>query len=587
MSEQAAVRLKVPHQDLDQSSYFELSAAGIDRWVDGLPKANLGQMAKQIYQAVSELSRVRMLPPQRQEVLETLHKPIHYITGSLAKHYLNQPLVLPDKAQQVARLCEALHQHLATGHRIVIAHAAALDNQNRSPATDDLIALSIGRAISSNSTNLLRYYQLFQPTPEQCWSQLHQLYQLAQQRQLIGKGCSKGGDTISQQYGRALLLHCCQPNQLQQSQLNSLYEPLLEWADKINIGVASPLALFSLDVNGDHGPRYKKDSDGGCDLDCSDLVTHLEQLISEGSATFIKIGDQSLPKELLKQLIANLGAAKERRSRRFDCDEHLDICVGINTTHHFIAGELSFEALLSRNGYQPYSLEFDNPFLKAQTRAVHQKDVWDSPYESNVGNIDVTLESIQYGSKSRHEEASKEGKDKYQHHQALVLNSSATGYCIQWPERIPGQMKAGEVVGIRQGKSSQWSIGVIRWIRQTAEKIPQLGIELLCPNGSPYGARVVQKTGENTSYLRTMVLPEIPAIKQPLTLLTPSVPFKEGQKVLLNQQGKELAIRLVKKLNLTGAYCQFTFQKLGGAATEVAKTKHSSNSGFEALWDNL
>jgi len=90
--------------------------------------------------------------------------------------------------------------------------------------------------------------------------------------------------------------------------------------------------------------------------------------------------------------------------------------------------------------------------------------------------------------------------------------------------------------------------------------------------------------------MRVLVLPEIPVTKQPVTLLTPRVPFRSGQKVVLNQRAKEIQVQLGNKLNEAGAYNQFEFRRVSGTDTDtdtVTSDDNNPTDDFDSLWGNL
>ena len=92
--------------------------------------------------------------------------------------------------------------------------------------------------------------------------------------------------------------------------------------------------------------------------------------------------------------------------------------------------------------------------------------------------------------------------------------------------------------------------------------------------------------------MRVLILPEISVISQPATLLTPRVPFKVGNKVVINQRGREVQVQLTRKINDTGAYNQFEFRRTASlekpGKAKAASTDHDIvDDEFDSLWGNL
>ena len=581
--------LKIPDQDLDQGQFFALNAQSTNQWVDRLHKANLGDMAKQLFLATKELNQIKMPAETRLQILETLRKPVYFTTRSLAKHYLNQPFVLPEKPARVANLANTLHQHLATGNSIIavdlLTSKAGLNEEQRQS-----LATATHRAITDYCINLARRFQLYQPAPNEIWQRLHAFFQLAEQEQILDHEIEDphfGNCTVEQAYKRALLLASCNANQLLQNHFKHMLQAFTCWSDLIELSHA-PSGLMLVNLDKDETPFYldqSRDCTNPLYIDFSKLQAHLTTLLSYvDKLGMVSVGELKLSRDFISHLVRCWSQHQTRRSKRLPSDNPINICIGLSATHHFISGKVSFETLLGDKESQTFGLEKTNPFIKDDHHAHITKDVWDSPYQANVGNINVSLESIEQTMQSRslEQEALETDTTKYQHHAVNTINFSATGYCINWPKEVPAQLKPGEVVGLRESRNDRWSIAAIRWVENTPKATPKLGLELLCPSGIPYGAKVLQKIGEQTEYIRVLILPALPNIKQPHTLLTPNVPFKVGQKLILNQLGKEITIHLQEKLNDQGNYCQFTFlsnQELPNNSDELR--------ALDTLWDSL
>jgi hypothetical protein len=602
MSTNNTIRLKVPRQELDHSSFFSTEEAAVDQWIDDLPMANLGQTTRQLYKALSELNQVRLVPSKRIAILEKMRKPLYYVSESLTKHYLNQPLVLPHQARKVADLAQALHTQLASGYTIVATHSSALGNRLGIGKSKDLIALSLHRAITEHSLNLQRHYQLYEQANAGIWLSLHQLYCLARQHKLLDKtidDSAMGGGTLEANYIRALLLGSCKPNELRQQDFKAIFKPLGGWAADCRVYPLKEAELFTVDLQHDLPPIYselfKPQADSELlSLNTTALVNQLNELRETTNEDSVKLNDNNNPLtiDLLGHLIVSWGTMSKRTFMRQESDDELQLSVGLSATHHFVSGELSFEALIEERGAKTFSMQAENPFLKLQPTQTHRKkDVWDSPYEANVGQAQVSLESIDFHIRSN-ETPGEQVVKRYLSRNVKMVNSSAHGYCIEWPSDTEIQLKTGEVVGIKETNSHNWSIAAIRWVSRNKQQQILMGLELISPSAAPYGARIIRKTGGDAEYTRVLVLPEIPAIGQPVTVLTPRVPFKVGAKVVLNQRGREVQISLTRKINTSGYYCQFEFKRmsnLGNAPTGQPADDDTldSEDEFDSLWSNL
>ena len=594
MSIQESITIKVPHQNLDHSTFFTCEEASVAQWVTALPMANLGQTTRQLYQALTELNHIRLLPAKRLALLEKLRTPIYYATNSLRKHYLNQPIVLAGQPRKVAELAHTLHQQLAVGYTIVATHTAVL-GKRAGKNKGQIIATALHRAITDHSINIRRHYQLYQPVKKGIWHNLHQLYKLAHQHKLINQHVEDveiSNCTLNNGYLRALLIGCCKPNQLRQEDFRNFLKPLTQWAEFCELKPNDNDSLFLIDPDGDQPPAYRElfpavTASHWMSLHTLPLVKHLQQLKAEADTEKLTLDVQgtSLSRDLLDHLIQSWGCMRKRSFIRVDGESSMNICIGLSATHHFVSGELNFEALAAENDAKSPAMQSGNIFLKTPLHQHRQHDIWDSPYDADAKKPLATTKSLELEIRNNARNIKNKDKGKYRSQDVAIINFSAHGYCVGWPEEAKVLIKTGEIVGIKESRSQNWSIAVIRWVSHEEHQNIQLGLELISPSAASYGARVIHKKGAPAEYLRVLILPGIPAAQQPPTLLTPRVPFRAKQKVMLNQWANKIQIQLGNRTNTSGSYNQFEFQRIKGISSDSSDKKQLDN--FDSLWENL
>ena len=107
------------------------------------------------------------------------------ILQALAKHYLNQSILLPERASRVATLAQSLRAHLAYGYKIVVNECVDKLQTKLSMLgfgrrqTQQLAAHSLQRAISELGGLLLEAGTLYLPPPSGLWLDLHSLYRIS------------------------------------------------------------------------------------------------------------------------------------------------------------------------------------------------------------------------------------------------------------------------------------------------------------------------------------------------------------------------------------------------------------------------
>src|SRR5690606_34589241 len=129
---------------------------------------------------------------------------------------------------------------------------------------------------------------------------------------------------------------------------------------------------------------------------------------------------------------------------------------------------------------------------------------------------------------------------------------------------IAGQVKAGELVGVRAEGRHNWSVGVVRWVQQT-QSSTQLGIQVVTRHAVPVGIAIVHKSGGFSEYLRALQLPALKARNQPATLITNAISFREYNEVRVyrpraraeDTNQTDQSFQLSQKLFSTGGFCQF------------------------------
>ena len=596
------IRLKLPEQDLRTLTLGSDRPAKLRNWVEQLPMMNMGETSRQLYQYIQELNRLEVAPRTRFELLEVIRPVVQQVCTGLSKHYLNQALVLPEKARRVASLAQSLQGHMASGYKLVVARGLGkLGDKDMK----DVVVTALHRAITALNETLLRCYQLYFPTPRHLWMELHQLYLLAELNRLEHVEVEDPefglleSSTVTDAYGRALLLATCKPNQLRQQELSLVYQATEEWSGFIDVKMAADNDdLFVFDLSADRPPTYRTHASAGAEtsryIESGELVKRLVSSIAGE-----KPSDFHLPRGMSDTLVNHLqrawGALTERSFRRVDQEIALEICLGLGAVHYFVSDGEDFARLMGDSRHALLADEEDNPFLRK--RAPQQRslpadaDPWAGAYdggayrmaqEGSVENIDLSRIT------SALQERRGESKTKFHKHECRTVNVSPGGYCLAWEGETPAQLRTGELMGIIEESNPEWALGVIRWVKQLSSQGARFGVELLAPRAMPAGGRVIKKTGEPAEFQRVLLLPELHAIGQPATLVVPSVGFQTGSRVELVHGGKAQRIQLQRKLNSTASFGQFEFRLLDGQPGASRQgAEEGDGDDFNSIWSSL
>jgi len=319
--------LRAPAPTRQSLSFCDASVRGVTGWLAGLPKANIGETARQLYQALIELNQLRIASETRLQLLELLRPDVQFVCTQLEKHYVNQPIVLSERPRKVAGLCQALQNHLAVGYKLIVVRVVAQPERDR----QQLLSVALQRAIHSLGALLIRSTQLYGPAAPGLWLELHQLYQLAveqgTERLLIRDPLARHAQGLSaeQSYLASLLLGCARCNQMRQQSIVRLAAALEAWSAMTSVqaaNVPSSLFLFSPVVDGP--PRYRslfqgREQQNLLGIDTSTLVEvideHLRLAADNRQLTRLPAA-MGLDDDLLRHLSSAWGAISERTFQR-------------------------------------------------------------------------------------------------------------------------------------------------------------------------------------------------------------------------------------------------------------------------------
>ena len=580
--------IQISAPDIQQSrlSFCDGSLSSFEAWSKKLPMANVGAAAKLLYQASRELNHTRIDAVLRYKMLEIIRGQIYSICELLSKRFLNQSVVLNDNDLKVVMLAQTLQNQLATGYKRIILDIVDIPlKKNESPK---LLTFCVHRAICDLSQTILRAFQLYSQSPKNAWLELHQLYALAENKQLNqydvkdSQSKFKANSTIFDTYVRTLLLGSSKPNQLRQTEQANLYAATELWSNLVKLStVKDSQAQFIFVQDNDSTPVYRsllKSIPSGPvrTFHPGALVQALQKHINkEGGIITIP---RNITEPLLNHLLHAWGGMKERSFRRTQNSGDIQVAIGLVSSHFFCARDKSFPFLLKQ-----WNVELaENQPKKTST------DVWDHSFDAGNNftpdSENIAFDSIAFISKNADDEEDTGPKGKEL--TAQIENTSPGGYGILL-ETPPSTVQTGELVVIREPRINTWALGSIRWIRTRHNQPAQLGIELLAPKAEAVAVRMLNKTGENGEYLRGIRLPALPAVAQEETLILPILPFKVGSKAELVDEKMQQRIQLVKRQMTSRSFAQYQYQSLTQVFTDTKKDDNDGDDEFASIWDKL
>ena len=209
MASMSPIRLKIPSQDLQQFSHFNLDDAAAREWARGLPVTNIQSVVQQLRGVLGDLNRVKVSPEKRYAIVEALYPNLEVSLSNLSRRYLNQPLVMPEEPRQMAEIADSLLTLAATTYTIVAIETIQQQESIKGTNPARLACEAIQRAMVLHGRKILQSFQLYRPVELHGWLTLHQLYALAEGQDLESLPISDtrgGAGNIRGAYLQSLIL---------------------------------------------------------------------------------------------------------------------------------------------------------------------------------------------------------------------------------------------------------------------------------------------------------------------------------------------------------------------------------------------
>lgn len=563
--------LTAPAPELENLSFALPEPESVGEWIGRLPMANVPESAGQIRQATFEITRLDTDWTTRMALLEGIRPTVLYLTARLDKTANGAGA----SADAITRLAQRLQTNLCSGYKAVVIAAQA--SAATDPEARRMMSLAIHRALSDLSRTLLRTLQYYVAPADKLWLTLHQLYLLAENLEIqedVHTDTGNAGSprlSISAVYLRSILLALARPYQLRHRELSDVFSALAAWAGLAKLTGRLDGALHAVDLGSDKGPAPREslkpnDACRGIELSAlmTELESHLNRTDASASPEIIELG-------LISHLTGAWGEMTSRAFNRADASTPIQLCVGLKSAHYYLSDNAEFSDTIRRGASAAASDSGSGqstPFgdnVHFLPNAGEIKDVWEDAFDVG-GKIPTNpkFEEPELTLYSNEPSASQKAmEDPYPCFDSTAADMSPSGYRLRWSQPFPPNLQTGELIALRDQADPRWCLAVARWIRQD-EQGPFMGVELLAPQARPVAIRVVQSKGSTAEFQRAFLLPELRPLGRPATLITPATPFKDGQKVMLRDNGSQNTAQLGECLLKTGSFNQFSFRVLDG-----------------------
>ena len=639
--------LGIPEQHAETG--METRPKQIGKWVASLPRANVGEMAKSVFKTLYNLNRTEISDANRFKILEIFQEPVEFLTESLKKQYLGLSFPLAPKKQQIALLAREIQSETAIGYKIIIENTLTGQNTRANTKlqastvyhalqyTGFVLLRSYQIYVPVPSNIWKQVYRLYMHAEQ------NNIHNIA----VDTNNQYHAEPTIENLFKQILLLSLVSPYRLPQSDIEKVDAFLEQWGSYIDlnevINQEKQTGMFTVNMGGNDAPGYLNPNEASSSLirtiETKNLVSAIRDDIKHYSSYVSSYGgnkNKVLSKKVLKRLYITWNGVAKRGFSRISGSMKVLVTFGLSSAHHIIyetmktaikedierkTPESKEKTSAAKKDLWPVAdnhkkmdkkslpdeyanLDMTEPvynkkskfnstpsFGIAQPRTARQ-DVWNQQYNSNVIDYDDSISSFSTKDKGLDSIFNDAQSIQYETHMCKRVNESASGYCLSWHsasnQNSPINALVGELVGIRElneNEDPQWGVGVIRWMKHTGSKQLELGIQKIAPHAISAGTMVIKNIQTSGTYLRTLVLPEIKTINQPMSLIAPTH-YSVGNILSLNIFGDKVSIKLSKLLETTGAFSHFQFVTLS-EEDNIPNDQTNPNIDFDDVWSSI
>ncbi|MCW8928976.1 MAG: hypothetical protein OQL19_01910 [Gammaproteobacteria bacterium] len=608
----------LPELTKPEKSGFKFQPSAIDKWFDTLPLANIRVSTKTIYKTLKETNSQHVSYKKRLYFLEKIHEPIVELASNLKKLNMNRELPLGEKHARIAILIQKLHKQVSIGYKHVLKNLMNCKLFFLCPGKRKLMTQVIERIIRHDSLSIIAHYQFYNTPYKGQWSEVHHLFLLAHKEKLLNKKITdpsfqlNNETTIKNIYLQILLVSIADPYRMAQHHTYSIFKQLEEWSALADIHAhqdSEDKDALVIDLSKDTQPSFVAPQDienkkniwtlNTSKLDYAHLIEHFHG--PQTQTTEINV-------ELLKQLSLSWGIAPSRQHSRRPAKAQLKVAIGLNNVHYVLNGnsdpdwmqtndtDTDDNLVLSEN--IPATGNFSSRTVESTVKV---SDIWGEVFQNKSLSPDSERKN-----KDTPNSSTKNKLDPKEPHDWEMINESIGGYCLLWDHNDSINAKVGELIAISHetgNKEGYWFVGTIRWLKCIKTNKVQIGVQIIAPNAIAVSTAKFVSMQEGMKS-RAIILPAIPILKQPKTLITTALGYGVRDQVMLDEYrlinsnitSVKTKVVLLDTLEISSHFSRFKYtlaEDFYGTNTKKASAKESdtlsldSDSDFDAIWDDL
>ena len=511
--------LDLPDISPELAKVVETNPKKLREWLIALPSSSVIETGRQIHDALASLNRIELAADERTQLLAEYESMLDMLAGSFEAAYAAGGLPLRDRARQSAMVYRNLWLEMAMGWKVALV--SRLEKRSLFSGNGKADPLFVQRVLYS----YWRFYRiccrLYMPLPAGIWSEIHQMFHLGIKNQFLDEPLEPKNRSIASMYKRILLFSLADPLRFSSQEQDKVVEIVENYGHLAHFlpltKLTSRAGYFLTELDSDKPPRYVGNQaidtgvTSGILLSTDDLSRYLYKTEAAIEAKAPQAHDRSrlLSRlEILRRVIRQWAISPQRTFQRISSHALVDIALGIDSVIRHLQGG---EALLTL------------------------------PIAPSVANIDVP--------------ASHMALSKWQ-----ILNESPGGFAVRAVSVAEEQVRPGDVVALRAVAEGPWLVASIRWM-QSVESGIEIGLQVMSARAIP--ALIGSTVGGGASaYLLALMIPEIPALKQPARIAASKGAYTPLREYIVRDPAGEYRVRASKLAEQQMSYDLFEYQAI-------------------------
>lgn len=584
-------------KSIDLTKSFNKDEQHLLKWAALLPMQTEAQQTEQLEKVLTELRVAAIDDRQRLTLLNIVMEAANKLIATLRQHYIYEANAFNDYQLGYVAQVKSLYYLMIMVYDGVIQREITFLKDKKLQASNGLLqryltnekSLSITLAIATYQTLLMYQKLLFEealcyqkPVPY-LWSNINQLYYMACQQQTVDIDLSSYitthcADNIHQLYGQLCLHSLLNVRAMRRATVLMVQRLLLEWSEHLVVSI-EPQTETKVFVNlhSDNPPTYLTahsainpyDAHHDCVfIELAPLVTYLKSRRD----TLIEKGREGVESSLMNTVAMTLSYRYIQPPLTLpikqSAKQQAHIITGFNDIHYRFSHEQSLSTLIAAK-YLPEHQQprYDTVPKKLSANIVSTNTALEvETFDSDNALSDFRTLRLLPDSVEPTISASSAGentpKAKYSGKKVKAIVEVAENDALN--SIAPPPLRTMSLFLLCRSEnpaSTDWSIGVVRWLNLDPEK-PEVDWQVLGHQLIACGIRLQDRDSRSRHFVPAFVVGDDEQLQTPSSMIVPTSHFHVGDRVMMRINTKQKTLRLVRRLMMTDEFSQYEVAQL-------------------------